>query len=68
MYALVTRGDVMFGVPSHASVDGPSVHYTIVFNVFVLLQLFNQVQLDSEDFQHKSACLSLAIHAKLWPL
>ncbi len=44
MYALVTHGDVLFSVPAHASVDGPSVHYTIVFNVFVLLQLFNQVQ------------------------
>ena len=44
MYALVTHGDAIFGVPSHASVDGPSVHYTIVFNVFVLLQLFNQVR------------------------
>jgi Cation transporting ATPase, C-terminus len=44
MYALVTHGDAIFSVPAHASMDGPSVHYTIVFNVFVLLQLFNQVQ------------------------
>jgi P-type Ca2+ transporter type 2B len=48
MYALVTRGDAIFNVPAHASVDGPSVHYTIVFNIFVLLQLFNQVQLGSD--------------------
>lgn len=44
MYALVTHGDALFGVPAHTSVHGPSVHYTIVFNVFVLLQLFNQVR------------------------
>ncbi len=47
MYALVTHGDAIFSVPAHASVDGPSVNYTIVFNIFVLLQLFNQVQLGS---------------------
>lgn len=43
MYALVMHGDALFGVPGHSSVDGPSVHYTLVFNIFVLLQLFNQV-------------------------
>lgn len=43
MYALVTSGDAIFGVPSHAAADGPSVHYTLVFNAFVLMQLFNQV-------------------------
>jgi Cation transporting ATPase, C-terminus len=46
MYALVTHGNAIFSVPAHASVDGPSVHYTIVFNIFVLLQLFNQVSSD----------------------
>ena len=31
--------------PSHASLGGaPSEHYTIVFNAFVLLQLFNQAR------------------------
>ena len=43
MAALVFRGDVIFGVPSAASVQGPSEHYTIVFNAFVMMQLFNQV-------------------------
>ena len=43
MYTLVSRGDAIFGVPSHSSLAGaPSEHYTIVFNAFVLLQLFNQ--------------------------
>ena len=47
MWVLVTRGDAVFGVPSHFSLGGaPSEHYTIVFNTFVLLQLFNQVRLD----------------------
>ena len=44
MYALVTQGDALFGVPNHAALWGaPSEHYTIVFNAFVLMQLFNQV-------------------------
>ena len=45
MYALVARGDQLFGVPSHLALGGaPSEHYTIVFNAFVLMQLFNQVR------------------------
>lgn len=44
MYALVVHGDTLFGVPSHFALAGaPSEHYTIVFNAFVLMQLFNQV-------------------------
>ena len=43
MWTLVSRGDVIFGVPAHSSLGGaPSEQYTIVFNTFVLLQLFNQ--------------------------
>ena len=45
MYSLVFFGDQLFGVPSASSVHGPSQHYTIVFNAFVLMQLFNQVSL-----------------------
>ena len=45
MWVLVSRGDAIFGVPSHFTLGGaPSEHYTIVFNTFVLLQLFNQVR------------------------
>lgn len=45
MYALVAHGDALFGVPSHLALGGaPSEHYTIVFNAFVLMQLFNQVR------------------------
>lgn len=43
MYGLVFYGDQLFGVPSASSIHGPSQHYTIVFNAFVLMQLFNQV-------------------------
>ncbi|KAL3161892.1 hypothetical protein ABBQ38_008979 [Trebouxia sp. C0009 RCD-2024] len=43
MYGLVFFGDQLFGVPSASSIHGPSQHYTIVFNAFVLMQLFNQV-------------------------
>ena len=33
MWTLVSRGDAIFGVPSHLSLGGaPSEHYTIVFN------------------------------------
>lgn len=42
MYALVFHGDALFGVPAAASVQGASVHYTLVFNAFVMMQLFNQ--------------------------
>ncbi len=44
MYALVFFGDQVFGVPSAHTVLGPSQHYTLVFNAFVLMQLFNQVR------------------------
>ena len=43
MYALVYHSDSIFGVPNAATMDGPSVHGTLVFNSFVLMQLFNQV-------------------------
>ena len=44
MYTLVMYGDVIFGVPGHSALDGaPSQHFTIVFNAFVFMQLFNQV-------------------------
>lgn len=44
MYALVVHGNTIFDVPSHLDLAGaPSEHYTIVFNTFVLMQLFNQV-------------------------
>ncbi len=43
MYALVFHGDAIFQVAPALTVQGPSQHYTIVFNAFVLLQLFNQV-------------------------
>ena len=43
MFALVTEGDSIFGVPNHQALNGaPSEHYTLVFNAFVLMQLFNQ--------------------------
>lgn len=44
MYSLVFYGDQLFNVPSASSIHGPSQHYTIVFNAFVLMQLFNQVR------------------------
>ena len=43
MYALVYHSDAIFGVPNAGLMNGPSVHYTLVFNSFVLMQLFNQV-------------------------
>lgn len=46
MYSLVFFGDQIFGVPSAHSVQGPSQHYTLVFNAFVLMQLFNQVSVE----------------------
>lgn len=43
MYGLVVYGDQLFGIANGHTVQGPSQHYTIVFNTFVLMQLFNQV-------------------------
>ncbi|KAK9845411.1 hypothetical protein WJX81_005835 [Elliptochloris bilobata] len=43
MCVLVFHGDALFGVPAAASLQGPSAHYTLVFNAFVMMQLFNQV-------------------------
>jgi Ca2+ transporting ATPase len=43
---LVFSGDKILGVPSGRKLDGssgPSEHYTIVFNVFVFMQLFNEI-------------------------
>ena len=42
MYGLVTHGDTLFGVANHAAAEGPSVHYTLVFNVFVLMQVWER--------------------------
>jgi hypothetical protein len=44
MYGLVTHGDAVFGVPAAAAAPGASVHYTLVFNAFVMMQLFNQAR------------------------
>ncbi len=43
MYTAVFHADVLFGVPNAGLADGPSLHYSLVFNVFVMMQLFNQV-------------------------
>ena len=43
MYALVYHSDAIFAIPHGVAMDGASVHRTIVFNTFVLMQLFNQV-------------------------
>lgn len=38
--ALLAFSPSWFGVPDHATVtDGPSVHYTMVFNTFVMMQV-----------------------------
>lgn len=44
MYSLVQYGDVIFNVPNHSVTGGdPSVHYTLVFNIFVMLQVCRSV-------------------------
>lgn len=48
MFALVVHGDALFGVPPAAAAHGASVHYTLVFNAFVMMQLFNQAR-SSQD-------------------
>ena len=63
MYALVCHADTIFGVPSGSAdlMDGPSVHYTLVFNSFVLMQLFNQVILSCAP--DLLPCLQVDSHA-----
>lgn len=43
MYLLVFHGDAILNTTPGYLVEGPSAHYTMVFNAFVMLQLFNQV-------------------------
>ncbi|KAK9828539.1 hypothetical protein WJX72_000653 [[Myrmecia] bisecta] len=64
MYALVFHGDAIFGVPSAASVGGPSQHYTIVFNTFVLMQLFNQI--NTRKINDEADVLAGALQNKLF--
>jgi len=33
----------LLGIPHHIAGDGPSIHHTLVFNTFVMMQLFNQL-------------------------
>lgn len=33
----------VLGIPRHVTGDGPTVHHTLVFNTFVMMQLFNQL-------------------------
>lgn len=44
MYGLVFRAPAVFGFQAGSTTSGgASVHYTLVFNAFVLMQLFNQI-------------------------
>jgi hypothetical protein len=43
MYTLVFHAPALLGIPDHSAVAGPSEHYTLVFNAFVFMQLFNQL-------------------------
>ncbi|PSC68202.1 calcium-translocating P-type PMCA-type [Micractinium conductrix] len=43
LYGLIFYAPQLLGIPEHSQVVGPSEHYTLVFNTFVLMQLFNQM-------------------------
>jgi hypothetical protein len=62
MYGLVFFGDQLFGVPSAHTVQGPSQHYTLVFNAFVLMQLFNQVRVLQVNSLNTTAICSCIQH------
>ena len=47
MYALVFHVDAVFHIP-----DGSSQHRTIIFNTFVLMQLFNQASQAAVSVSH----------------
>lgn len=40
---LIFSGPQLFGIRNGSSVRGPSVHFTIVFNSFVMMTLFNEL-------------------------
>ncbi len=42
VWLLVTAPAVL-GLPAHIPGEGPSIHHTMVFNAFVMMQLFNQL-------------------------
>jgi len=43
MACLLGPGPDLLHIPRHMAGMGPSLHHTIVFNTFVMMQLFNQV-------------------------
>jgi len=40
-FILVWAGDIIWNIPNGNQTPGATVHYTIIFNVFVLCQIFN---------------------------
>lgn len=65
MFLLVFYGDVMFSIPNgRMDPDNPtsipSQHYTIVFNAFVLMQLFNELnaRIINDNLSYQPACIS----------
>ncbi len=45
MYWVVVDSPAVLGYVDGGSVPGATVHYTMVFNTFVMMQLFNQVRM-----------------------
>lgn len=43
MYWMVVYSPAVLGYPDGGTLPGATVHYTMVFNTFVMMQLFNQV-------------------------
>lgn len=43
LFVVLYAGDIIWDVPIGKGVHGPNVHYTMVFNTFVFLQIFNEI-------------------------
>jgi Ca2+-transporting ATPase len=43
LLGMVYFGPTLFNIPAGKSVDGPSAHYTMIFNTFVFIQIFNEI-------------------------
>ena len=61
---LLGPGPDLLGIPRHEVGMGPSLHHTMVFNTFVMMQLFNQV--NARQIKDSNSILSNLGNANLF--
>jgi len=43
LLGMVYFGPMLWNIPAGKTIEGPSIHYTMVFNTFVFIQIFNEI-------------------------